>query len=474
MPEFADYLHAAYPCLWVNTLEPDRAQRTLAAVALEVKGVGPLSWDIAQGFTLLSDSSHKDCKSPAAAVTQAAGLPNNTTVFLWNFHRLLSSLEVVQAVQNALPDLKAKGNCLVVLAPSADKIPEELARVFTTLEFAMPDRAALRATMAEVAAPYNLTVPPEDDGALVDAALGLTDMEAEDAFALSLVTKHGFNRDLISQEKAGALLRQSQLQINRFQERFSDLGGLDVLKDYTLKTAVSPMSLGVLILGIPGGGKSHFCKALANELSIPCLSLDFSRMMASLVGASEANMRNALKAVDAMGRVVVMCDEVEKGLAGARSSGETDSGTKAGVASVFLRWLSDREPGRAYVVATCNRIDLLPPEYQRAERWDALFYIDLPNAEEKTAIWRIHEAKYKVEGEHPDDSQWTGAEIKATCRTAAMMGCSLKEAAQYIVPIARSMKEDIDALRQWAGGRAIPASLPEKQPMRGRRIALRE
>jgi SpoVK/Ycf46/Vps4 family AAA+-type ATPase len=186
-------------------------------------------------------------------------------------------------------------------------------------------------------------------------------------------------------------------------------------------------------------------------------------------------MRNALKAVDAMGRALLFADEIEKGLAGSRSSGELDSGTKAGVAGSFLKWLSDRQPGRAYVVATCNRIDLLHPEYQRAERWDAVFFVDLPNRREKDAIWEIHKTRFKMQAQHPphpEDVEWTGAEIKSCCRTAAMMGCSLEEAARYVIPIARSMKEEIQALRDWAAGRAIPASLPDEQPVSGRKLAL--
>ena len=479
MPQFADYLKAGFPCLWVNTLEPERARSELGRVALDVKNAPPLSWDIIQGFTALADGAHKPCPSPVQAVAQAATAAPGTVVFLLNFHRLMGSLEVVQAIQNALPALKGEGICLVVLAPSTEKLPEELARVFTTLEFGLPDRAALRQTMAVVAEPYKFQVP-EDDGALVDAALGLTSMEAQDAFALSLVTKHKFDPDLIATEKGGALLRQAQLQINRFPERFDDLGGLDVLKEYALKTAVSPMALGILILGVPGGGKSTFAKALGNELGVPTLSLDFGRMMGSLVGQSEGNMRNALKAIDAMGRCVLFIDEIEKGLAGVKSSGELDSGTKAGVGGGFLKWLSDREPGRAYVVATCNNIQGFPPEYLRSERWDSLWFVDLPNRVEKQAIWGLYINKYKLslaalideerQDPMPDDEGWTGSDIRACCRTAAMMNTSLREASKYIVPVTKSMGSEIETLREWAKGRCVMASRLEIRVTGGRRL----
>ena len=469
---FKSYLKAGYPCLWVNTLEPDRAQQVLGRIVLETKGDSPpLHWDISQGILNLATGVATACPSPVEALKQVAKAPDGTVMFLHNFHRLLGSLEVMQGIQNIVPTLKERGSCIVVLAPSSEKIPEELARVFTTLEFELPTRDELHQVATNVGEPYSV-LPPGKENGLVDAALGLTDMEAEDAFSLALVETGRFDPQVVSREKAGALLRQSQLQTSQFRERFADLGGLEVMKEYTLRTAPSPLSLGIMILGVPGTGKSAFAKALGYELGLPTLSLDFSRMMSSLVGSSEANIRSALKAVDAMGRVVLFLDEIEKGLAGVGSSGELDSGVKAGVGATFLTWLSDRDPGRAYLVATCNNIKQLPPPYQRAERWDAVFFVDLPNRTEKDAIWVIHQTRFKIEGEHPDDTDWTGAEIKSCCRTAAMMGCSLQEAARYIIPIARSMKEEIQALRDWASGRAIPASLPEEQPVTGRKLTL--
>ena len=470
---FKSYLKAGFSCLWVNTLEPARAEQVLGRVALETKqeDAPPLHWDIAQGLINLATGVATACPSPVEALKNAAKAPEGTVTFLWNLHRLLGGLEVIQTVLNVQPTLKEKGNCIVVLAPSSEKLPEELARIFTIIEFQLPTRDDLLQVMTKIGEPYGVVSPAEPNGQ-VDAALGLTDLEAEDAFSLALVETGHFDSAVVAREKAGALLRQSQLQMSTFQERFADLGGLDVMKEYTLRTAPSPLSLGIMILGIPGGGKSHFAKALGNELGIPTLSLDFSRMMSSLVGSSEANMRNALKAVDAMGRVVLFLDEIEKGLAGVGSSGELDSGVKAGVGATFLTWLSDRDPGRAYLVATCNNIKQLPPPYQRAERWDSIWFVDLPNRGEKDAIWPIHQARFKVEGEHPDDTDWTGAEIKSCCRTAAMMGCSLQEAARYVVPIARSMKEEIEALRWWASGRAIPASLPEEPAAAGRKLTL--
>jgi SpoVK/Ycf46/Vps4 family AAA+-type ATPase len=324
-------------------------------------------------------------------------------------------------------------------------------------DFPLPDKKDLNQAIDHIRIDAELGVIENQD-IIAEAALGLTASEAEDSFALSIVESKGLDAEVVSREKAGALLRQAKIEMSTFNERFDGLGGLDIIKDYTLSAAKSPMSLGILLLGPPGTGKSHFAKALGNELGIPTLSLDFSKMMSSLVGSSESNIRAALQAVDAMGHTVVFIDEMEKGLSGVQSSGNLDSGVKAGVGSTFLQWTSNRKPGLSYLVATCNDISALPPEYTRSGRFDAIFWLDLPNTEERDAIWGIYEKKFKVSGPHPDDKDWTGAEIFSCCRTALMLNCSLQTAGEYIIPMAKTMTEKIQSLRDWAKGRAVPAS----------------
>lgn len=465
---FAPYLMAGYPCLWVCTLEPDRAESVLRQVALETNETPAYRWDMALGMVNLEDGEATECSSPVAALKQAAEHPAGTVTFLWNFHLLLSTLQVIQNLQNSVPALQAAGNTIVVLAPDSEKLPPELARLFTVLDFELPDETALRGILAGVVEGSDGPPPPDDQvAAAVEACRGLTATEAQDALALALSETGRFDPQLIADVKANALLRQTQLQVNRYPDRFADLGGLDVLKDWTLTTAPSALSLGILIVGVSGGGKSSLAKALGNELGWTCLSLDFGRMMGSLVGQSEARIRQALESVEAMGRCILFIDEIEKGLAGVQPSSQSDSsGVKAGVGATFLKWLSDREPGRTYVVATSNAIDMLPTEYKRAERWDGIFFVDLPNLAERAAIWEIHMRTFlpflsMKAADLPDDTGWTGAEIKGCCRTAAMRNCSLQEAATYVNPVAVADKDAIDGLRRWAIGRAVPASTPE-------------
>ena len=474
MQKFDNYLRAAYPVIWVNTLEPHRCETELAKIAKNVHGTVAQRWDVTGGLHPVNDAEDSPV-APTKAISAAAGIEKTLTI-MHNGHRFMG-IDVIQAIQNAIPSLKANGSCLVIMAPDADKLPPELARHVVVWDFPLPTKEELCETVSRVAEDAEIKVV-KNQVPLADAALGLTTSEAEDALALSVVEKHSLEPTVVAREKAGALLRQVKISMEHYPDRFTDLGGLDNLKKFTLSTAVSPLSLGCFLLGVPGAGKSSFARCLGNELGIPTLSMDFGKMMGSLVGQSEGAIREALKAVDAMGRVVLFVDEIDKGLAGASSSGQLDSGVKAGVAGTWLKWLSDREPGRAYVVATANNVKAIPPEYLRAERWDAMFYIDLPTRDEKNQIWNIWARRFTISGEPfinlPEDKDWTGAEIRSCCRIASMMNCSLKDASTYIVPVAKSMAESISEMREWAKGRCLSASIAIVEGKAQRKIISKE
>jgi SpoVK/Ycf46/Vps4 family AAA+-type ATPase len=154
------------------------------------------------------------------------------------------------------------------------------------------------------------------------------------------------------------LKKSGLLQLHRGGERFADLGGLEALKDFCLRAMRRQghrdprrRRRGALLLGVPGTGKSQFCKALGNETGRPTLTLDIGSLMGSLVGQTEANIRQALKIADAMSPCVLMIDEIEKALSGVGNSGATDSGVSARLFGTFLTWLNDH---RSDVFVICT------------------------------------------------------------------------------------------------------------------------
>jgi SpoVK/Ycf46/Vps4 family AAA+-type ATPase len=213
----------------------------------------------------------------------------------------------------------------------------------------------------------------------------------------------------------------------------------------------------VLLLGVPGSGKSAFCKALGNETGRPTLLLDLGALMGSLVGATEANVRQALRVADAMSPAILFVDELEKSLSGVGSTG--DSGVSTRLFGTLLTWLSDHESD-VFFVATSNDISKLPPEFARAERFDAVFFLDLPAGKDKEAIWHLYRQQFTIPAgqPRPADSDWTGAEIKSCCRLAALLDVPLAEAARHVVPVAVTAAESMDRLRSWASGRCLSAS----------------
>jgi SpoVK/Ycf46/Vps4 family AAA+-type ATPase len=271
------------------------------------------------------------------------------------------------------------------------------------------------------------------------------------------------------------LKKSGLLTLHRGNESFADLGGLEALKSFCTRAMrrqgeANPLKRprGVLLLGVPGTGKSQFCKALGNETGRPTLTLDIGSLLGSLVGQTEANIRQALKIADAMSPCVLMIDEIEKALSGVGNSGATDSGVSARLFGSFLSWLNDHTSD-VFVVATCNDISKLPAEFARAERFDGVFFVDLPGKEQRQTIWRIYLDLFELDAGQklPPDEQWTGAEIRACCRLAALLDVPLVQAAQNVVPVAVTNAEAVERLRQWASGRCLSADAPGIYQHRG-------
>ena len=183
--------------------------------------------------------------------------------------------------------------------------------------------------------------------------------------------------------------------------------------------------------------------------------------MGSLVGQTEQNVRQALRIADAMAPAVLFVDEVEKALAGSASSGQTDSGVSARLFGSVLTWMSDHESD-VFVVCTSNDISKLPPEFSRAERFDAIFFLDLPAEAERQKIWQIYRTKFGIPEDQPlpKDVDWTGAEIRSCCRLAKLLDVSLADAAKNVVPVAVTAAESVERLRNWACGRCLSANQP--------------
>jgi SpoVK/Ycf46/Vps4 family AAA+-type ATPase len=280
------------------------------------------------------------------------------------------------------------------------------------------------------------------------------------------LTRHNALRpQTIWEIKAGTLKKHGLLTLHRGNETLDDLGGLQALKTFCLRalgprkpdSTVKPR--GLLLLSPPGCGKSQFCKALGNAVGRPTLILDVGALLGSLVGQSESNLRQALRTIDAMAPAICMVDELEKALSGVGSN--RDSGVSTRIFGTLLTYLSDHESD-VFFVATSNDISKLPPELARAERFDGVFFLDLPSPGERDQIWLLYRRQFGIPESQarPDDSNWTGAEIRSCCRLAALLDVPLTQAALNVVPVAVTASESVEKLRSWASGRCLSASSP--------------
>ena len=353
----AEYISACFTGLWIQSHEHDDALAEIAQLCRE-QNWRLAVWDIACGLQIPGQNATADAggSDPLAAIRSINALasPDSSAILvLANFHRFLNSPEIVQALAKQISTGKANRTFIVVLSPIV-QIPAELEKHFVVLDHDLPGRDQLE-QIARGIATEDGDLPQGDDlNMVLDAAAGLTRFEAEGAYSLSIVRHGNIRPDAIWELKSQTLKKSGLLQLHRGGERFDGLGGLQSLKSFCLRAMRrqghrDPLRRprGVLLLGVPGTGKSAFAKALGAETGRPTLILDIGSLMGSLVGSTEANIRQALKIIDAMEPCICFIDEVEKALSGVSSSG--DSGVSCPACS------ARSSPGSTTTRATCSR-----------------------------------------------------------------------------------------------------------------------
>ena len=463
----AEYVRACFTGIWIESHEHQDALAEIAKLCRE-QAWKLAVWNVDSGMSGQDQSTIPATNDPLSAVRAAGALasPDSTAILvLENFHRFLSSAEIVQALLRQILNGKQNRVILVILAPIV-QIPLELEKLFMVLEHDLPNRDELELIARGIATEDGELPGTIELQSVLDAAAGLTRTEAENAFSLSLVRNNRITADAVWDLKTQGLKKSGTLSLYQGTEDFSSLGGLAALKAFCKRALLKPARgntlkspRGVMLLSPPGCGKSQFCKALGKEVGRPVLQLDIGSLMGSLVGQSEERTRQALRVIDAMAPCILMLDEVEKGFSGIGGSG--DSGVSSRMFGTFLSWLNDHQSD-VFVVCTSNDISKLPPEFSRSERFDGIFFLDLPSREEKDAIWSLYRQLYEIDASQrqPEDTDWTGAEIKSCCRLAALLDVSLVQAGQNVVPVAVTSAESIQRLRHWASGRCLFASTP--------------
>lgn len=496
-------LRARNPLLWVVTREEARVERYLIEAAGKA-GYVSRTWDSAQGVLEINGKPNPQLSGVELrnADVLLDLIKTRTTTgnercawILRDFHAWLEGpagigqLRQLRNLARLLPGVgRPTAQAIIILSPKS-QIPEELAGHATVIDWPLPDRieigAILDAAIAGLPEDKRSNAAPNGTrDAAIDAAIGLTGEEAANCYAKSLVLTKTIDPSTVSKEKKRVIARERVLEwFDPLPGGLDAVGGLDLLKGWLASRSKAyskearayglPAPKGALLVGPPGTGKSHTAKAIATAWKVPLLRLDLGALKSKFVGESEGNLRKALKVVEAIGRCVLWIDEIEKALGGA-INGAADGGVSADALGAVLTWMSERQGG-AFVIATANDVEKLPPELLRKGRFDERWFIDLPTSTEREAVLATalvangrRDVEIDLAAVAAVTRNYTGAEIAALVPDALYAAFAqdareivtddLIKATDGVVPQADSIADKLQKLRDWAKTGARRAS----------------
>jgi ATP-dependent 26S proteasome regulatory subunit len=496
--EIDTLIRARYPILYIATWEEARVQEVVIEVAAR-RQKKVFEWSMSTGIVPAGASiqlqKHRNTptKDPLAALDQVIDQVEPAIFIFKDFHPFLTrnNFAVIRKLKEIALHLKNSYKTILLVSPVIE-VPTELEKEVTLLTFPLPSREELGGLLDRIIEDVKQyrQVKVDLDAAgrdrLLQAALGLTVGEAENVFARIIVKDERLSNEDVTAvfaEKQQIIRKSGLLEYCSTEETFDQVGGLDLLKEWLRKRSVAftrearefglPAPRGILLLGVQGCGKSLCAKAVSSLWQLPLLRFDMGRMFGSLVGSSEENVRRAIAVAESVAPAVLWVDEIDKAFAGSQASGMTDGGTTARVFGTFLTWLSEKS-APVFVVATANDISQLPAELLRKGRLDEIFFVDLPLAAEREEILAIHLRRrarepgaFELAPLGEASKNFSGAELEQAVISALydafyagrdITTADVLNAVRQTVPLARTMDEPINRLRNWAEGRARLAS----------------
>jgi len=500
-------IQAQYPLIYLVTFEEERAEQTVAAIARRVsrdQDVKPamriFTWTMTRGMVEHGANGtgpqNNNTVSPEAAVEWVIRQREPGIFIFKDLHPFKDSPAVTRCLRDSIVALKGTRKTIVLMSP-VQEIPVELEKEVVVLDFPLPDMGELDEVLsAELNRARSGSISTEDREKLLKAALGLTRDEAEKVYRKARVVSKQLTAqevDVVLSEKKQLIRRNGILEFMDVDETIDSVGGLEELKHWLKQRSDAfterareyglPQPKGMLILGVPGCGKSLIAKTTSRLWGLPLLRLDLGRVYdGSTVGRSEANLRNALRTAESISPAILFIDEIDKAFAGGVGSSDSDGGTSSRIFGTFLTWMQEKT-SPVFVMATANRVEKLPSEFLRKGRFDEIFFVDLPNSEERRDIFEIHLKKRRRDISRFDLEQLTkvcegfsGAEIEqglisamyeAFAQGREFTQLDIIAAIRATLPLSKTMNEQVTALRDWARQRARPAaaSVAEYQRM---------
>ncbi|MEQ8956577.1 MAG: AAA family ATPase, partial [Coleofasciculus sp. C2-GNP5-27] len=478
----------------------ERTERAIAMIA-QHKGQQRrvFVWTVTHGIVEYGQSRHitqHNTVSPEAAVQWVIQQKEPGIYIFKDLHPFIDSPATTRWLRDAIASFKAAQKTIILMSP-LQQVPIELEKEVVVIDYPLPDLTELNQVLSQqLDKTKGRRTTTETREKLLKAALGLTRDEAEKVYRKAQVKAGRLTEaevDIVLSEKKQLIRRNGILEYIEEDETIDSVGGLEELKRWLKQRSGAfterareyglPQPKGMLILGVPGCGKSLIAKTTSRLWGLPLLRLDMGRVYdGSMVGRSEANLRNALKTAESISPAILFIDELDKSFAGSSGSADSDGGTSSRIFGSFLTWMQEKT-SPVFVMATANRVERLPGEFLRKGRFDEIFFVDLPNKEERQQIFNIHLSKRRRDINRFDIEQlaticdgFSGAEIEQAL-IAAMYEAFAQDreftqldiiaAIKATLPLSRTMTEQVTALRDWARQRARPAaaSVAEYQRM---------
>lgn len=493
-----DYLKAGYSLIYIRTEEDHRA---ISIVKKAVESIDNMygqvtfaEWRSTTGLLVaptgqldIPENASSKGDDPAAALKYVQNKSNEPhVVCMHNMRTFLQIAPVIQQLKDTAFAARLVGSHIILIGASID-IPPELQNLMTVYDLDLPSQEMFVSEFKILANAYKSSLKEKATTKVLKvcaaSAVGMTLLQGENAIALGIAKRQRLDPGIIQIEKEQAIKRSDVLEFVHDSRGMDHLGGFKAYKLWIDKRKDSfgpeaeqyglKFPKGVLVVGIPGTGKSLAAKVTANYFGVPLLKLDMGRVFKSLVGSSEASVRSALKTAEAVAPAVLWIEEIEKSMAGSQSSGSTDSGTTARVMSTILTWMQENTKP-IFLTCTANNVESLPPELLRKGRFSEIWGAVEPQEDEREEIWNIHLGlvrKDRLEAGEFDvpaliqaTGGYTGAEIEGIVEEAMFDAWSDKRremttddllaAIKSVIPQSVMCSERIDVIRSWMKSKA--------------------
>jgi ATP-dependent 26S proteasome regulatory subunit len=482
-------VNSHHPIITIETPEEERVEQVLLEVAAEL-AVPLYTWSVTAGLAKAHGAPIYNTDNPEQAVANVALIQGDAVFLLKDFARYCDNDRVCRRLRELAEKFRSERRSIVITA-AALELPPDLRGDSVPFQLGLPTAdellPAVKAVLADMnraqQIPLALDVPGITQ--LAQNLVGLPQEEAMRALRMCILARRRVDAgllDAVLDAKRDALRSDGLLETVRRDASFADVAGLRRLRDWIAKrkSALTPEGRrfgleppkGILITGVQGCGKSLAARSVAGEWGYEMARLDAGALYDKFIGESEKKLQKALELAQKLSPMVLWIDEIEKAFASAGSSGDADAGLSQRLLATLLTWMQDRESG-VFLAATSNNITALPPEMLRKGRFDEIFFVDLPTVEVRAALFSLHLKKRARDPASFDlpklasaSEGFSGAEIEQAIVAGLYTAFAQKQqlSTEILVaeirgtqPLSVTRAEDIQAIRDWAKTRAVPA-----------------